>query len=104
MSDSLRERQSRFVKMVGHLIAWADEHGYELTFGDAYRDSRVNWTYGARNSKHRVRLAVDFNLYIDGVYQTSTEAHAPLGEYWESIGGVWGGRWNDGNHYQAPEA
>ena len=22
-----------------------------------------------------------------------------LGEYWESIGGSWGGRFNDGNHY-----
>jgi len=22
-----------------------------------------------------------------------------LGEYWESIGGSWGGRFGDGNHY-----
>lgn len=22
-----------------------------------------------------------------------------IGEYWESIGGAWGGRFNDGNHY-----
>ena len=31
-----------------------------------------------------------------------TEDHEPLGEWWESIGGVWGGRFNDGNHYESP--
>jgi hypothetical protein len=29
----------------------------------------------------------------------STEAHTPLGEQWEKMGGTWGGRFNDGNHY-----
>ena len=100
MALTLRERQSRFVKMVARLIDYADSIGYELTFGDAYRDPRVEWTYGTANSKHKVRLAVDFNLYIDGIYKTTTAAHEPLGRYWESIGGTWGGRFEDGNHYE----
>ena len=97
---SLREKQARFCRMVSHLIAWAWEHGYELRFGDAYRDPRVNWTYGAPNSKHKTRLAVDLMLDINGTWQRSTEAYRPLGEYWESIGGRWGGRWEDGNHFE----
>lgn len=54
---------------------------------------------GIRNSLHELGLAVDFNLFRDGVYLDATEAHRPLGEYWESIGGAWGGRFGDGNHY-----
>jgi len=100
MPDLLK-RQVRFLQMVGRLILWAGEHGYGLTLGDGYRDPRVVWTYGSKVSKHRERLAVDLNLYIGGVYQEATEAHAPLGAYWESLGGIWGGRWNDGNHYES---
>ncbi|ELR1854532.1 M15 family metallopeptidase, partial [Escherichia coli O22:H8] len=56
---------------------------------------------GIRNSLHTLRLAVDFNLFINGEYQTDTDAYRPLGEYWESIGGTWGGRFSraDGNHF-----
>lgn len=91
--------------MIGMLIKWAYANGYELTFGDAYRDPRVfgqageKKGYGRSKSNHKVRLAVDFNLFKDGKYLTKTEDHRPLGEYWESIGGSWGGRFNDGNHY-----
>jgi len=83
--------------MVALLILHAEQLGYEVTFGDAYRDPRV--TYGHKNSLHRKRLAVDLNLFINGRYQRTTKAHEPLGLYWESIGGTWGGRFNDGNHY-----
>lgn len=93
----LREKQSKFVLMVADLIRWAEANGYELTFGDAFRDRRCK--YGHSKSLHRYRLAVDFNLFKDGKYQSTTEAHRPLGEYWESIGGSWGGRFSDGNHY-----
>lgn len=97
MAETLRQKQSRFVWMVRSLIEFAYESGYELTFGDAYRDPRV--TYGAKNSLHRSRLAIDFNLFKNGRYLSSTESHRPLGEYWESRGGSWGGRFGDGNHY-----
>jgi len=45
---------------------------------------------------------VDFNLFINGRYQDKSEAYLPLGEYWESLGGSWGGRFKsnpDGNHF-----
>jgi hypothetical protein len=42
---------------------------------------------------------LDLNLFKDGKYLALTEDHKPLGEWWESQGGAWGGRFNDGNHY-----
>lgn len=105
MTETLGQKQRQFVRMIGQLIEYAYENGYELTFGDAYRDPRVHGqvgqkqSYSSANSLHKERLAVDFNLFRDGKYLTSTEDHRPLGEYWESIGGTWGGRFNDGNHY-----
>lgn len=94
---TLGQKQRKFTRMVADLIMWAYDHGYELTWGDAYRDPRT--PYGHPDSLHRKRLAVDLNLFKNGVYLTRTEDHAPLGEYWESIGGSWGGRFQDGNHY-----
>lgn len=91
---TLREKQSKFVRMVGDLISFAYDNGYELTFGDAY--AQIGHMKG---SLHGYRLAVDFNLFKDGVWLNRTEDHTELGEYWESIGGSWGGRFRDGNHY-----
>lgn len=101
---TLGEKQRLFTKMVGALIKWANDHGYELTFGEAWRTPEMAKLYaqqgkGIANSLHVDRLAVDFNLFKDGKYLDKTEDHRPLGEYWESIGGSWGGRFKDGNHY-----
>ena len=102
---TLSQRQRQFTKMVARLIDKAHEMGYELTLGDAYRDPRVfgavgvQAPYGHSKSAHKQRLAIDLNLFVDGVYVATTEAHRPLGEWWESQCGTWGGRFNDGNHY-----
>lgn len=91
--------------MVPRLIDQAHALGFEVTLGDAYRDPRVHGEQGVRKgysearSAHKQRLAVDLNLFRDGRYLTATESHRPLGEWWESQGGTWGGRFNDGNHY-----
>ena len=104
---SLSKIQRDFTYDIGCLIEWAYANGYELTFGDAYRSPKAfggqgeKGPYGRDESAHKQRLAVDFNLFIDGVYQGDTEAHRPLGEYWESLhpDNVWGGNFDDGNHY-----
>lgn len=105
MAETLGQKQRRFSRMIADLIKFAYDNGYELTFGDAYRDPRLHGEmgvkkgYGHASSNHKQRLAVDFNLFKGGKFLTSTEDHRPLGEFWESIGGTWGGRFNDGNHY-----
>ncbi len=102
---TLREKQSKFVLMTAQLINKAYELGYELTYGDAFRDPRVfgmmgiQKGYGQASSCHKFRLAIDLNLFKDGKFLETTEDHRKLGEFWESIGGSWGGRFNDANHY-----
>lgn len=56
---------------------------------------------GVRNSVHQLSLAVDLNLFKDGVYLPMTDDHAQFGAWWEAQGPDhrWGGRWGDGNHY-----
>ena len=104
---TLSEKQQLFVSLIAQLITWANDKGYRLTFGEAYRtpeQAKLNAKSGAgiANSLHTQRLAVDFNLFINGEWQTKSEAFLPLGEYWESLGGAWGGRFKsrpDGNHF-----
>ena len=102
---TLGQKQRQFTRMIADLIVFAYNRGYELTFGDAFRDPRVHGDVGAKksyssaSSNHKIRLAVDFNLFKDGQYLTGTEDYRELGEFWESLGGAWGGRFNDGNHF-----
>ena len=105
--ETLREKQSRFFKLVGRLINFIYEAGYEATIGDGYRDPRVfgevgeKEGYGRMYSNHKIRLAIDINLFKDGKFLQNTEDHRPIGEYWESLCSdcSWGGHFNDGNHY-----
>jgi len=103
---TLRTKQSLFVYLVAILCIEADHQGYELTFGEAYRSPEeaarlAKAGKGIKNSLHGQRLAIDLNLFKDGKYLTSSEAHRPLGEWWERLNPLcrWGGRFGDGNHY-----
>ena len=101
---TLGEKQRKFSKMLAELILWAYEHGYEIAIGEVFRtpeQAAFNAANGKgiKNSLHTQCLAADLNLFKDGVYLTKTEDHKELGEHWESMGGAWGGRFNDGNHY-----
>lgn len=106
---TLSEKQRRFTKMTAALIEWAYANGYELTFGHAWRDSETQRRLvemklsKTMNSKHCERLAVDFNLWRGGKYITDSAAYKPLGDFWKSIGGRWGGDFTgfqDGNHFE----
>lgn len=106
---TLRQKQSIFARLVPSLINKAYELGYEITLGEAYRSPEeaerlYKLGLGKKNSLHIIKLAIDINLFKDGVYLSSTEAHRELGEFWESLSTeqyecCWGGRFSDGNHY-----
>lgn len=105
MSEYTRQllaAQWDFSVKISKLILWANQMGYQTTKGDAFRDPRC--PYGSKSSRHRERLAEDINLFINGIYCDDTESHTPLGEQWEKMGGIWGGRFasKDGNHYEWP--
>ena len=94
---TLRQKQSKIALMVSMLLQYIYLNGYEATLGDAARmDKRGH----VKNSKHYQRLAIDINLFKNGKYLRKTSDHEIIGKYWESIGGKWGGRFGDGNHYE----
>lgn len=103
---TLGKKQERFTRMLLNLLAFIYTiEGHEVRLGDAFRDPRVHGEmgvkigYGHAKSAHKLKLAIDLNIFKDGQLITTTEGHRVFGEYWESIGGSWGGRFNDGNHY-----
>jgi hypothetical protein len=103
LGDSQREFSFHIACLIQHIYA----SGYECTFGDAYRNPQSHGKmgdkgpYGRPYSAHKQRLAVDLNLFKDGIWLRSTKAHEPFGEYWVALHpeNVWGGDFNDGNHY-----
>lgn len=100
---TLLEKQKLFVRLITDLLVWADQQGYELTFGMAERSKEEATRLGFPNSNHTRRLAIDLNLYRGGIYLDRTEDHRELGEWWEGRHELcrWGGRFSrpDGNHY-----
>lgn len=106
--SKLLEKQCAFTELVGDLLHWAYENGFDITFGEAYRPpEQAAWNQahgvGIGNSLHMHRLAIDLNLFSFGEYQTSTDAYRPLGDYWKSLhpDARWGGDFSkpDGNHF-----
>ena len=91
---TLGNKQRKFSLMVAKLIVFMYAEGYEVTLGDAFAHDGHR-----KNSLHYKKLAIDLNLFKSGKYLTETEDHERFGGYWESMGGSWGGRFNDGNHY-----
>lgn len=104
---SVGELQRKFAGMVGELLIRIYRNGYECTFGDAYRTpeqalQNAKDGTGIANSLHCIRLAIDLNLFKDGEYLTRVEDYLGVGEWWESIGGTWGGRFEphpDADHF-----
>ena len=103
--------QWEFTKDVAELILYADQLGFKLTFGEAWRHVHQQAYYvrngfsTTMNSKHRKRRAVDFNLFIDDNYKTKVEDYELLGQYWEGLDekNTWGGSWKsfkDAPHFQ----
>lgn len=108
---NLRQKQSAFARLVARLILQATAMGYEVTFGEAYRSPEEAARLAARGtgraikkSLHTQRLAIDLNLFKDGIWLTKTDDHRPLGQWWEAqstsdVVCTWGGHFDDGNHY-----
>lgn len=105
---TLGQHQRRFTQLVGQLIAWCYANGYELTFGEAFRTpEQATWNAehgsGIANSLHTERLAVDLNLFKDGIFQTELESYRPLGDYWKTLDPdcAWGGDFTkpDADHF-----
>lgn len=103
---SLRQKQSYFAIMLAVLIRYIYSCGYEVTI-----EPDIDGKGHKNNSFHYKKLAKDLNLFKNGKYLDKTEDHKQFGEFWEKIGGTWGGRFKgrrgkpkpDGNHYSYGE-
>jgi hypothetical protein len=96
--ETLGQHQRRFLPLVAKLIEYAYAQGYELTCGEMYRSpeqAALNAQHGTgiANSLHILRLAVDLNVFKDGVYMTDEASYKPLGDYWKTLDPAcaWGG-------------
>lgn len=106
---TLREAQSLHVNCTASLLAFIISKGYELTWGrtrSSKEEDAKNAAAGSGilHSLHEIGLAVDLNLFKDGVWLEDTSYHAQFGAYWKSLHPLccWGGDFHtrpDGNHY-----
>lgn len=125
----LFDRQCEFAYEIALLIVKIHDDGYGVRFGDAWRstdplsvpDSQIKLSYQelllfngktkVKYGKHNDRLAIDLLVSMNNV-QISEEGYRKYGEYWETRGGVWGGRFGikpadyatkigwDSNHFE----
>ena len=104
---TLGEKQQLFMRLLPRLIDEAHRQGFEIRGGDLFRDFRMHGYigeskgYGHKNSCHKLKLAIDLNLFKNGKFIQTTAGHKQLGQWWEKQHELcsWGGRFNDGNHY-----
>lgn len=122
---TLRQKQSLFMLNLGKLILFAYENGYELTGGELLRTQSQQYLYvegfklmklgsvlklfktkilsKTMFSKHLSKLAIDLNVFKNGVLLKKKEDFKLLAEYWKSLderndcGYFWG--W-DYSHFQ----
>lgn len=103
---TLREQQEIFTKNVALLIDFIFEQGYTCTLGEAFRtQEQADWYaekgIGSKNSLHCKRLAIDLNIFKDGVYLSESDKYEFAGNYWYTLheDNRWGGAGGDGNHF-----
>ena len=110
---NLSTKQGIFAVNVALLIIEINKRSFTCTFGEAFRTTeQAEWNaargIGIKDSLHCKRMAIDLNLFKDGVYCADTESWRQFGEYWESLNTLnrWGGKFSkpDGNHVEMQEA
>lgn len=109
MAESFRQKRSRFSQSVPLLLNFMTLRGYQYTLGQVERtqaEASANAAAGKGIAKslHLEGLAVDINLFRDGVYLGDSTAHLIFGQFWKSLWPDcrWGGDFKpipDGNHY-----
>ncbi len=94
---TLGEKQEKFTTMLYQLLHYLIKHGYRVRLKHLLRcnDCKI----GHPNSLHESGLAIDIVCMRGDQPMIDTDDYLEIGEYWESIGGSWGGRFQDGGHF-----
>ena len=101
--------QEEFAVDAARLIIQLQTMGYTCSLGEAYRtpeQALLNAHTGAGivHSLHIYRLAIDLNIFRNGIWLKDGADFADLGEWWTNLGlhHYWGGNFKtrpDGNHF-----
>lgn len=107
----LVDKQSQFTFKLAEFLLWLKSKGYQVTLGEAYRPPEMAKIYaaqgkGIKNSVHTLKLAIDLNLFYDGIFLTTFKEYEEAGRKWEGLSTpeitcTWGGRFSrvDANHF-----
>ena len=98
------EKRIKFLWMIGKLFVFAEKNGIALVCFEFFRSTGkqqkkfakgLSLCDGIKNkSRHQRWRAMDLGVVKDGVIIWAyCEEYRLLGEFWESLGGVWGHRW-----------
>lgn len=101
----------KFLSMVGLLLVYAWFKGIKVICFSFYRspaDQLIEFNAGRSRvptGKHIRWLGIDFGIVDDDdgdlvvdkeeIRWSNDPRYEILGVFWESIGGIWGGRWKD---------
>lgn len=97
-ADPLSLRQCAFTHALALLILEIEKAGYQVKIQELNRTVETQKAYIAQgvsktmDSRHLDKLAADLVLFKDGELVTNQEVYRAFGEFWESQGGRWGGR------------
>lgn len=108
-----------FLYNIGKLLIYAQEQDIKLICFTFYRSPEAQLKeYNAGKShvkfgKHQKWIAMDFavwedidsdgNVDVDEIRWNKNPKYTLLGNYWKSLGGIWGGDWqslNDIYHFE----
>jgi hypothetical protein len=100
--ESLGQRRRQFSLDFAKLVIFADQRKLSPQIEDV-KSARICRRHMI-GSNHELGCAGDLSIFDPktGEYLSSTEDHEALGQYWEELSSHnrWGGRYNDGNHYE----
>ncbi len=108
----LSELQQLFARDTILLFQHIIDEGYTFTYGEAMRSAEQAEIYakegkGIVDSLHCKRLAIDINLFKDGVYIEDAEQYKHFGIFWEKLSptnrGGYAFKRADSNHFERNE-
>ena len=84
------DRQQTFTTNVAKLILYINSKGYACTFGETLRTKEMAQIYartgkGIVDSNHLYKLAVDLNLFKNGVYLSDAKEYRQFANYWLTL-------------------
>lgn len=95
---SLNQKQVEFTACLGRLLAWCEQHGYEMILAEVFRPPEqaalmAKTGKGIKNSNHRKKLAADMFRMMSGKITWNPDDYAPVGKKWKSMHKLarWGG-------------